>query len=303
MELRYLRYFVTVARRGSFTRAAEELHVAQPAISQQIKALEEELEVMLLLRTKRSVQLTAAGHAFLRDASDILARAEQARVTARRAARGEVGTLAIGCFSSAVAPFLPGLIESYRRSFPAVRVHLYEQTPEQQLHAFAAGKIDLGFTRPLPKAQAAEFVQELVYRDRLMAVLATAHPLATAKEVRLEKLASEDFVLFQRSEAPELVDQMTQLCARAGFAPRVVSESPAMHTVLLAVAAGVGVSLMPGCVRVFAQRGAEFRPVRPASPSIDLMLVRPKGGLAPVAEAFAELVRRQVPTIRTQMAP
>ena len=128
MELRYLKYFVTVAERQSFTRAAEELHVAQPAISQQIKSLEEDLGVALLLRTKRSVKLTAAGHAFLSEAREILAHAELSKQIARRAARGETGSLAIGCVGAAASGFLPKLIRSYRKRFPLVRVHLFELT-------------------------------------------------------------------------------------------------------------------------------------------------------------------------------
>jgi len=116
MELRYLKYFVTVAERQNFTRAAEQLHVAQPAISQQIKSLEGELGVSLLHRTKRSVKLTAAGHAFLPEAKQILAHAELSKQIARRAARGETGSLAIGCVSASVSGFLPELIQSYPSS-------------------------------------------------------------------------------------------------------------------------------------------------------------------------------------------
>jgi DNA-binding transcriptional LysR family regulator len=301
MELRYLRYFAAVAERKNFTRAAEELHVAQPAISQQIKALEEELGVVLLLRTKRSVKLTAAGHAFLREAKAILAHAEQSKLVAKRAAQGEIGSLSIGCFSSAVANFLPELLREYRRRFPAVRVHLFELTPEQQLQALAREKIDVGFTRPLAGEPGKAFVQERVYRDRLVLALPEAHVLAQAKGVRLEKLAEENFVMFKRSEAAELVDQMTALCAQAGFSPRVVSEPPMMPTVLLTVAAGIGVALVPGCVRNLGQSGVSFVPLRPASPPIDLVVMRPKGEVLPTVAAWMELVRERTPKIRAQM--
>jgi DNA-binding transcriptional LysR family regulator len=301
MELRYLRYFVTVAERQNFTRAAEELHVAQPAVSQQIKSLEDELGVALLLRTKRSVKLTAAGHAFLREAKEILAHAELAKQVARRAARGEIGSLAIGSFSSAVAGFLSELIQDYRRMFPAVRVHLFEMTPEQQLQAFARAKIDVGFTRPLSSEHDKNFTQERIYRDRLMLALPQSHPLAKGKSVALNKFALEEFVMFKRSEAPKLVDCMTQLCAKAGFTPQIVSEPPMMQTVLLAVAAGVGISLVPGCVRNFRQPGVVFIPVRPASPPIDLILARPRGEPSPTVAAWIELLHERIPRIRKQM--
>jgi DNA-binding transcriptional LysR family regulator len=301
MELRYLRYFVTVAERQNFTRAAEELHVAQPAISQQIKSLEEELGVLLLHRTKRSVKLTAAGNAFLSEAKEILAHAELSKQIARRAARGETGSLAIGCVSASVSGFLPELIQSYRKRFPAVRVHLFELMPEQQLQAFAREKIDVGFTRPLAASDEENFTQERIYRDRLMLAVPETHSLAKARWVRLEKFAGEDFVMLKRSEAPDLVDKMTQLCAKAGFTPQVVSEPPMIHTVLMAVAAGIGVAIVPGCVSRSRQPGVAFLPVRPVSPVIDLVLTRPKGEPSPTVSAWLELVRGRIPHIQKLM--
>jgi DNA-binding transcriptional LysR family regulator len=301
MELRYLRYFVTVAERQSFTRAAEELRVAQPAISQQIKSLEDELGVSLLHRTKRSVKLTAAGNAFLSEANEILAHAELSKQVARRAARGETGSLAIGYVSLSSGTFLPELIQTYRKKFPAVRVHLFELMPEQQLLAFARDKIDVGFTRTLSAENEKSLVQEHLYRDCLMLALPETHPLAKAKYVRLEKMASEDFVMLKRSEAPKLVDEMTQLCAKAGFAPQIISEPPMIHSVLMAVASGIGVALVPGCVRRSRQPGVAFLFVRPASPAIDLVLTRRKGEPSPTVSAWLELVRERLPGIRQEM--
>jgi DNA-binding transcriptional LysR family regulator len=301
MELRYLKYFVAVAERQNFTRAAEELHVAQPAISQQIKSLEEELGVSLLHRTKRSVKLTAAGNAFLSEAKQILAHAELSKQIARRAARGETGSLAIGHVCVSVSGFLPELIQSYRKRFPAVRVHLFELMPEQQLQAFAREKIDVGFTRPLAVADEKNFIQERIYRDRLTLAVPETHSFAKARHVRLEKIAGEDFVMFKRSEAPEMVDQVTQFCVKAGFTPQVVSEPLTIQTVLMAVASGIGVALVPGCVRRSRQPGVAFLDVRPVSPVIELVLARPKGEPSPTVSAWLELVHEHLPDIRQQM--
>lgn len=149
MEIRTLKSFVKVAQYQSFTRAAKELNTVQPAISRQIAELEEELEVSLFLRTKRSVRITAAGEALLVEAREILAREEWARDQARRAARGEVGTFKIGYLSSACFEFMPRLICEYRQRYPAVQVILREMTPFQQEAALNEGRIDLGFSRPL----------------------------------------------------------------------------------------------------------------------------------------------------------
>lgn len=301
MELRYLRYFVAVAERLNFTRAAEELHVAQPAVSQQVKTLEEELGVALLIRDKRSVKLTAAGVAFLREAREILAHADKSMLVAQRAARGEIGTLSIGCFSSAVLEFLPALLQSYRAQFPDVRVQLYEMTVDQQAQAFAQERIDVGFTRPLSAAQRKTLEQEHVYRDRLVLALPSAHPLARKKSARLEHFADDDFVMFKRSEASALVDQMVHLCAQANIAPRVVSEPAMMQALVMSVAAGQGVSVVPGCVRHYRQPGVVFLPLRPASPPIELVLAHAKGEMSPTVAAWVGHLRKELPAIRKQM--
>jgi DNA-binding transcriptional LysR family regulator len=301
VELRYLKYFVTVAERQNFTRAAEELRVAQPAISQQIKSLEEELGVSLLHRTKRSVKLTAAGNAFLSEAKEILAHAELSKQIARRAARGETGSLAIGCVGAGASAFLPELIQSYRKRFPAVRVHLFEMTPEHQFQAFAREKIDVGFMRSVATSDEKNFTQDRIYRDCLMLAVPEAHALAKARQVRLEKFAREDFVMFKRSEAPKLFDEMTQLCAKAGFIPQIVSEPPMIQTLLLAVAAGIGVAIVTGCVRSYRQPSVTILPVRPVSPVIDFVQIRPKGEPTPTVSAWLELVRERLPAIRKQM--
>jgi len=300
MELRYLRYFAAVAELKNFTRAAEKLRIAQPAVSQQIKTLEDELGVKLLIRTKRSVSITAAGQAFLREANEILAQAEKSKVVARRASRGEIGTLSIGCFSAASAYFLPELIQLYRTRFPAVRVHLYEQTPLQQLDALEAGRIDLGLTRPLPATHTGQFIAERVYRDRAMVLLPDRHPLAKVPRIGLEKLAGDDWVFFKRSEGPELVDGFMQLCAIAGFSPKIVSEPPMMITLVMMVAAGVGVALVPSCVSSFKLPGVRFIPLRPAPPPIDLVAARPVGEPQPTVAAFLDLLRQKLPAIRSR---
>jgi DNA-binding transcriptional LysR family regulator len=302
VELRYLLYFLTVAEQQSFTRAAEKLRIAQPAISQQIKTLEEELEVQLLVRTKRSVKLTAAGQAFLLEANDIINRVEQSRVEARRAAQGETGTLSIGCWAGATSLFLPELIRAYRTQYPAVRIHLYEQLFPKQLEALELGRIDVGFMRPLPKKQAGRFVQERVYRDCVVAVLPDCHALAGFRKISLERLTNEDWVLLRRSSAREIVDGFTLLCTKAGFSPRVVTEPARIQAALMTVAAGIGVALAPSCVRCFHQPGITFIPIQPTPPPLDLVAVRPKGESPPTVAAFLHLLRQQLPRIQSKYA-
>jgi DNA-binding transcriptional LysR family regulator len=301
MELRYLLCFATVAEHLSFTRAAESLSVAQPAVSQQIKTLEEELEVKLLVRTKRSVKLTTAGHAFLREAKDILNRVEQSRMVARRAARGETATLSIGCFSAASSLFLPELIQAYRAKYPAVRIHLHEQLPDEQFAALEFGHIDVGFTRPLPKTKAGRFVQERVYQDCVMAVLSDRHALAGSQKLQLKRLADEDWVLLTRGTPPEIANGYALLCKNAGFSPRIINATTP-EAALMMVAAGMGVSLAPSCYRSSPQPGLKFIPIEPDAPLLYLVAARPKGEPSPTVAAFLDMLHQQLSRIRRKYA-
>jgi DNA-binding transcriptional LysR family regulator len=156
MELRHLRYFTAVAEHLNYSEASRRIHVAQPAISQTILDLEEELGVRLLLRDRRTVRLTA-GETFRREALDILRRNQEAVRLTKRASLGEIGQLRIGFFGAAMAAFLPGLVQEYYRRFPDVDLTLREMTSQQQLEAFDEGQLDVGFSRPLPAERSKEF--------------------------------------------------------------------------------------------------------------------------------------------------
>ncbi len=302
MELRHLRYFAAVAQYLNYSEASRRLHVAQPAISQTILDLEDELSVKLLLRTKRTVQLTAAGTAFVREAREILRRANEAQHLAQRAARGEVGTLGIAFFGAASAPILPALVQAYRRKFPDVELHLFEMNPDQQIAAFDEGRIHLGFTRTLPPDRRSEFEEELVYKDLLVIALPTAHALAKQKVVSLKTLAGEPFVQFHRIGAPSLFDEVIGVCRRAGFSPRIVNEPNFMATVMTLVeSGGLGVSLIPSCVRSLNRPHVIIRPISPRSADIPLCATWPKSADNPALAAFVEILRTAKPAIRTQM--
>jgi len=301
MELRHLRYFLAVARHLNFSEASRHLRVAQPAISQTILDLEEELGVRLLMRTRRSVQLTAAGNAFMLEAGEIVRRSEDAKTAAQRAARGEVGCLSIGFMPSAAIPILPGLIEAYRRSFPQVAIQLHGMTPEQQLKALDEKRIDLGFSRPMPRERAKEFNVELIYDDHLEIALPKKHRLAGKKEVELKDLATEGFIEFERQGAPGLFEQVMATCRRAGFSPNVIHQPDSMSNVMLFVESGLGVSLVPGCVRNLNHPNATIRPIKPASPRIPLCAIWPITTHAPVLESFLVVLRATKTDIKKQM--
>ncbi len=296
MELRHLRYFVAVAAELNFTKAAEKLFVAQPALSTQIADLERELGVRLFLRNTRMVQLTAAGRAFLEDARSLLAAAENARERALRVARGEAGKLSIGFFAAPTMFFLPELIRSYRLTHPKVTIRMHELTPDKQLTAFAREELDLGFTRVLPPGHA-YLAEQVLFCERFLAVLAETHPLAGRKRLRLAELADSPFVLLDRAVTVGLYDQVIAACRAAGFSPLVAHSPDLMATVLTMVAAEQGVSIVPEGVRNLRTRQVAYVPIAPALEPIPLVMCWNAGQDSPTRDGFMSLVRERLPSI------
>jgi DNA-binding transcriptional LysR family regulator len=311
MELRHLRYFTAVAEHLNFSEASRRIHVAQPAISQTILDLEEELGVRLLLRDRRTVQLTAPGETFRREALEILRRHQEAVRLTKRASLGEVGQLRIGFFGSATAAFLPALVQEYHRRFPDVELTLLELTATEQLEAFDRGQLDVGFSRPLPPERRRELHEELVYTDCLHLLLVPAHPLARnlvdGGTITMKRLSGEKFVLLHRQGAPGIYDEVLALCRRAGnFSPHVVNEPDRISTVLLLVESGIGISIVAGSVRHLVRAGCTllFCRLQPLSAPIELRLNwRRAAPSSPTLEAFRELMQSQLEAIRALMEP
>lgn len=223
MELRHLKYFVAVAEELHFGRASERVGIAQPPFSQQIKKLEEEIGVPLLWRSKRHVELTAAGKVFLVEARKILAEAGKAGHMARRAARGEIGQLSVGFVSSAFYGEFTPVFRIMRARHPDVALALQDMTSEEQVRAMKENKLDVGLVRPpVPGAEGLAF--EVVLREPFVVVLPKSHSLARQKSLAVNDLAQESFLMVPRSLGPGFYDQIIQLCAQSGFAPKVALE-------------------------------------------------------------------------------
>jgi DNA-binding transcriptional LysR family regulator len=263
MELRHLRYFLAVAEEGHITRAAARLGIQQPPLSQQIHALERELEVQLFRRLPRGVALTAAGEAFLTEARGILERVGEAGVAARRAARGETGRIGIGFTSSAsFHPLVPRAIRAFRDDHPHVALSLEESGTGELVEAIQAGRIDAAFVRS-PIAAAAEIAVHSVLVEEMVAVLPAGHRLAAAMRppLALEELAGETFILYRRPLGPGLYDAIIAACQRAGFSPRIGQEAPRMLATLSLVAAGLGVTVVPESMQRLQVEGIAYRPI------------------------------------------
>lgn len=288
MELRHLRYFVAVAEELHFGRAAERLHIVQPALSKQVLSLEEELGVQLLQRTKRWVRLTEAGRVFYEEARGILEKSQQAVDAARRAARGQIGRLAIGFIGPATYSILPMVLRVYRERFPDVELDLHEWTTTEQVKRLNSGFIQVGFVR-MPVGDDA-LVLEPVLREPLMVVLPEEHPLAARDKVPLKTLANEPFILIPRHREPGLHDQYISLCRRAGFSPQVVQEAHRIQTIVGLVASGMGLSFAPASTKNLQRPGVVYRPLKESSPEVEMAIARRREDPSPVLQAFLETV-------------
>jgi DNA-binding transcriptional LysR family regulator len=226
VELRHLRYFIAVAEELNFSRAAERMHMAQPPLSAAIRQLERDLGVELFVRTTREVRLTDAGRAFLQGARRTLADAERAAEDARRAAAGELGHLRIAYSWSTRFETLPTLGRAFRASHPDVELLAQEMWNARIPPAFGSGSIDVALC--LCPEIAAELKLAPIRAERVVALLPAAHPLADEEAIPLSALADEEFVVFPRDIAPRLHDAFMAIYRRAGFEPRVRSES--FHT-------------------------------------------------------------------------
>lgn len=242
MELRQLHYFVKVAQKEHVTQAAEELHVAQSAVSRQIHQLEEELGVKLFVQKGRNVQLTPAGHLFLKRAEVILADLEKAVVEIHEFLDPERGEIRLGFPHSLGISLIPQVVAAFRKLYPNVRFRFRQGMYPSLIRDLVQGDIDLAFISPFPKENE-QVSGEVVLSEQLFAILPPNHPLAAEETIALSQLSEETFVLF--SEGYSLRPIVMNACKQAGFKPKIGFEGEETDTIRGLVAAGMGVSLLP----------------------------------------------------------
>ena len=291
VELRHLRYFVAVAEELHFGRAAKRLHMAQPPLSQQIARLETLVGYPLFERRPRVV-LTEPGRVLLAVARRTLQQVAQGIDATRRAGRGESGVLTIGFAASAMLTPLPGVFRAFRDRFPEVELRLREMSTSAQLDAIRAGFLDAGFLRE-PAADPT-LLAEPVVREPFMAVLPPDHPRAADGALSLEAMADEPFVLFPRTVAPALYDQVLGLCRDAGFHPKQVQEAQEWLTIVALVDAGLGVSLVPASFRRLGWGGVSYHPIHPDGGRTTIALCRRLEESPPALDAFIHITRQHL---------
>ena len=258
MELRHLRYFVAVAEELHFTRAALRLNIAQPPLSQQIRALEQELGVQLFARTRRSVALTDAGHALLERSRAMLAAAQALPQELQRVARGEVGLLRIG-FSSTLplTKVLRDVVADHRRSHPDVALNLREMHSRLQFDSLLRGELDVGLVR-YNEGTPEGIRLQLLRSDPLRLVVPSGHRFARRKSVAIAECRDEAFIGFPGDAGTGTGPLLKRLAAQAGFEPRIAQEAREATTQIGLVAAGLGIAVLPAPLEAVRMAGVHY---------------------------------------------
>lgn len=295
MELRHLRYVVTLAETLHFGRAAERLNLSQPPLSHQIRQLEEELRIKLFDRTRRQVQLTEAGRMFVQEARVILAQAAHAANLASRVNQGEVGQLTIGVAGPADAPIFVRILRAFAGKHPKVRMVLRNMSSLDQAQAIREERLHVGFVAlPIDDAGLAT---ETVMRQPIVVALPEDHPLARRHRVPLEALSGEPQIMFARSNGPRFFDAVLAACREAGFSMNIAHEVDNLYTACALVAAGLGVCLVPAGVQDgHSTSSIVLRPLSPPLPHIDthVALAYKPQFTSDLVPLFVEVVREVV---------
>lgn len=291
MELRHLRYFVTVAETLHFGRAAERLHIAQPALSVQIKDLETKLGGKLFKRNNRNVMLTDAGRLLLEEARAVLAQMETFRTTASRALRGELGLVRVGYSGNAAySGVLAEALQAFKAERPEVELQLLEMDPRSQLHALEAMQIDVGFLTALTLEVPVAFANLRLADLPLSVALPEKHPLTNQASVAIQSLTEEDFVVYGGADSHDGRDFIRAL---GGFEPHIAHRTNSPMAILALVGAGQGIAIVANLLdKVAPARGVEFRPLADAPGEMDVSLLHWSAEQEPVVLRFIDCVRR-----------
>ncbi len=286
IELRHLRYFIAVAEQRSFSRAAAALDTAQPSLSQQIRALEDEIGVELFSREKRQIALTTAGEAFLVEARALVAQLDVAVTYAREAGRGLRGELRIGYTPSAMMSTLPSAIRAFRIGHPDVRLRLRAMPINALIDALRAHEIDSAAFLAQPDVRRfAEIDARRIGSLAVGGVVPSGHRLARRRSFAIEDIGTDTLILYAR-DIGDVYDVVMAQCRERDFVPARIEEVDRVETILGLVAAGEGISIVPRVYETLAFRGVVFRPLRPAPDPFAMLVARGRDARSELAAAF-----------------
>jgi LysR family transcriptional regulator, benzoate and cis,cis-muconate-responsive activator of ben and cat genes len=290
MELRHLRYFIGVAEEENVSRAALKLHVSQPALSRQIRDLEDELGFLLLERSAKSVRLTEAGRTFLIEARGVLQRADDAVKAARAIATGG-GELHVGYAPSLTARILPPTLRAFQAESPGVRVKLHDLSTEEMLAGLREGKLQIAFIpRPTPAVLRGFRFAELV-RDPVCLAVSPKHSLAGRRTVTLAEAAREPLITYNRKDYPDAHEHLTAVFATIESKLRIAEEHDSVSSLIAAVEAGNGVAVAAQSLMCTAGQRLKLIPISPAPEPLVVGAAWVKDGLTATAERFLKFAK------------
>ncbi len=304
VELRHVRYFIAVAEHLNFRKAAQQLHVAQPPLSRQIRQLEEYLGVALFVRDKRKVELTKAGHVFLEEARKLIVQAGHAEDVARHAQKGEFGTVRIG-IASGLGGVVSKVVFEHRRRWPGMEVECRDIFSNFQNEALRRHEIDIGFLRP-PVDQV-NLDCELLYEEEFVVILPKTHRLAKRRFLRLKDVADEPLIIFDRTFSSGLYDKIVGMFSRQGFTPHLIVTHVEAHEEAgaIMVASGKAIFVGAGAIVNRSVSGLELASVHLNEPEakIEVYVAWRRSGESAAVLAFLESVRRALrPPVRQKIA-
>ncbi len=293
-DLRRLAYFVTIADVGSLARAADVLHVAQSALTRQLRLLETELGLELMLRGAKGVRLTPAGYAYYQRARVLLADHAAAKKEAVRAASGDAGQLRIG--TSDMYPWHPrftAALRAYHRQSPGVAFGIEAVHSGEAVERVLRERLDMAIAYVGPQASDSLLEVSTWIDDGLMLAVPQGSRLLAQPPQRLADLQDEDFVAFPRAQSPHLFELLTRHLRQRGYSPRSVHEGQTPNTVLGLVAAGLGFSIVPTSLGNYLPPGVAALPVPDLDLRVPIGIVRRADNLSPILARFVDLLRAQ----------
>ncbi len=292
MELTHLRYFIAVAEELHFGRAAAKLHMAQPPLSQQIKRLEDELNIKLFHRTSRRVALSVAGKIFLREAREIVERAKKICATMASLSQGQSGYLSVSFNESAINTFLPDVIKQFMRKYPEVKLATDGLPVMEHLNGLDEKRIDLAFTNTFG-FDIKSYSKRLVLREQYILALPTDHKLCAYSAVTLDMLRDESLILFARTDRPLLRERFEECFQLAGFKPNIVQQLKSQNTTLAMVKSGLGLSIVPESSMCYGRVGVEFRKLDSDLPPVEIFALWCPENDSPLIQNFLDLIPLQ----------
>lgn len=290
MDVRQMRYFLAVAEELNFGRAAERLHMAQPPLTRQIRALEEQIGVRLFERGNRGTELTEAGKRLLQDVPNILALTQLAEEQARLAGAGLLGRLDVGIFSAGILNVVPRLLARFHTARPEVQISLHNMTKSEQITALRERRITVAFNRLVPEEE--DLVVESVLREPYLVALFEGHALCSRAAISIPDLDNEPMILYPNIPLHGLAQEVAEAFRLAGARLWVEQEVEDVVTCIALVASRFGLAITTESAANLRLPGVVYKPLRdPRLRDIELSCVYRRGDTSPVLQGFLGIVR------------